>query len=680
MHPDDQVSRLGCTSATRHYVGVHRRERGVIIVIMLMAMMLLAALVFHLINITQQLNNRIIVQNAADAAATSGAGWVARSMNIVAMNNESMAHYIALINFLDSFPQAVEYTTKEQIALKLALDNQLNRGLGGSPPALMSIVTDQFQKLSEEMGIEIDAELTPIDEFFQNTFDVTQMTAYNGPDGKGRLWQTIEALDKVNQATMEALPEVAQLGATGGANLNLPSGNAATVFLPGLVEIPYQRGSFQDFRDPVLVGHFGPGMDDPINRRGPWDAVFGWRNRICTDWQQISSGTTIVGPPGGGGGGGGGGGAPPVGIGLGTSGGRGRCVRHGAYVTWGPLGQLFRHLNSFNCGRLHHTRLGMYVRSISDYKLNYLWPGSRQIGPVFDPDWRVTFAESEQIATAGDPPIRGTSYFELGIKSRIPMGGGGFLSDGSWAFNPDRVCHGPLRSEARISHRPGRPPAQPARWVDPRQWDRHPQFTKLTDHVWRQERTIWIMGGDPEIGLDPLYVTDPDTGEMEEQPQPVYLINHFIYGGINVGVQVDIENPYQGFNPNSADSPAPTDFQHNQITPSETHRDQYLRYYAIVRMTDRPQVWQNLFGGGKPSPNVVAIAGAEVFNNHSWDLWTQMWHSQMRRVVSYEHLLNLLGDANGGLAAETAASGDEMADLAAYLEAASTMADSMLYH
>ncbi len=43
-------------------------------------------------------------------------------------------------------------------------------------------------------------------------------------------------------------------------------------------------------------------------------------------------------------------------------------------------------------------------------------------------------------------------------------------------------------------------------------------------------------------------------------------------------------------------------------------------------------MWPTHFAGRKPYPNIVSIAQAQVFNNHSWDLWTQMWHAQLTPV------------------------------------------------
>jgi uncharacterized membrane protein len=84
-----------------------RRDRGVVLVIVILSLALVASLIFYVFNIGQQIKNRVEVQHAADAAAISGAGWVARSMNTVAMNNVQSARLIALANVLDASDEAL---------------------------------------------------------------------------------------------------------------------------------------------------------------------------------------------------------------------------------------------------------------------------------------------------------------------------------------------------------------------------------------------------------------------------------------------------------------------------------------------------------------------------------------------------------------------------------------------
>src|SRR5690554_1398301 len=82
------------------------RRGGVVIVMTLIAIVLLAGMLFYVMNMGRATTARVTTQHSADAAAAAASGWVARSMNTVAMNNVEIARYIALINVLDSLPLA----------------------------------------------------------------------------------------------------------------------------------------------------------------------------------------------------------------------------------------------------------------------------------------------------------------------------------------------------------------------------------------------------------------------------------------------------------------------------------------------------------------------------------------------------------------------------------------------
>ena len=71
-------------------------RKGQVLVITLLAMTLLVGLIFYVYNVGDQVNRRMAMQNAADAVAVSGAGWMGRSMNLLAMNNVTQSRMIAL--------------------------------------------------------------------------------------------------------------------------------------------------------------------------------------------------------------------------------------------------------------------------------------------------------------------------------------------------------------------------------------------------------------------------------------------------------------------------------------------------------------------------------------------------------------------------------------------------------
>ena len=77
--------------------GLSSFRPGQILVIVLIGILLLGGMIFYVINVGEQLNGHLSMQNAADSTAISGATWMARSMNVVAMNNVAQTRLLALV-------------------------------------------------------------------------------------------------------------------------------------------------------------------------------------------------------------------------------------------------------------------------------------------------------------------------------------------------------------------------------------------------------------------------------------------------------------------------------------------------------------------------------------------------------------------------------------------------------
>ena len=63
-------------------LALHRDERGVISILTVFAMLMLTALLGMVMNVGRQVDGKIRMQNAADAAAYSGGVVLARGMNL----------------------------------------------------------------------------------------------------------------------------------------------------------------------------------------------------------------------------------------------------------------------------------------------------------------------------------------------------------------------------------------------------------------------------------------------------------------------------------------------------------------------------------------------------------------------------------------------------------------------
>ncbi|MCC5830386.1 MAG: hypothetical protein JJU36_13155 [Phycisphaeraceae bacterium] len=605
------------------------RRRGVIIIIALFGVLLVAGVFAFTLNTARQIERRIVVQHAADSAARSAAGFTARQFNVISMNNVAMTRILAVVPHLDAQPLAVSMTLKDQTAFRDAIVGHL----GAIPPSERWL-PDRLRALETQLTEEIEI-LAPMDEYFSSN-DLTRYTHYRG--GSGRFWQALEALDQHNQIIMADLGILAQNHSIEAGNFNLRREEMAYAFtLPVVADPPLRRGVFDDFERPVRFGLL-PGADNrlsPGNRpnpnglgqvdhaefnRGPWDVLFGWRHRI----RGAREGYWV----GGGGGSnqvvsGNRGGVPFSRAPRAARGSRGTFVttsqepdRYGLYSEYQRLSQ---RTSRFANEHLRQSQFGRYANQIANLKLQYVWPGRRGANRIHDPQWVINIHEAFEIAD--DPQmrerIRETVYIGSEIKSRYPYGHPQFLSPGSWTWTTRGGRDNPFIT-----------PRNRNGWIDPRTWEQSPNVTRLTDSIWRDEFEYQV-NFDNEIGL---------SRRADGQMQTVYRIDHFLFLGIDIGEPIDVSNPYDGLNKTSATAPSPVDFDHSLMLRDENSRFRYLTFMGIARASDEPVLVASRFTGEKADSRgdgtdggVVGIAQAHVFNNHSWDLWTQMWSAQLQR-------------------------------------------------
>jgi hypothetical protein len=78
----------------------HRDQRGSISILSVFALLSFTMLLMMLVNVAKHVDDKVKMQNAADAAAYSGAGVIARGMNAIAFTNHLEADVFALTAFL----------------------------------------------------------------------------------------------------------------------------------------------------------------------------------------------------------------------------------------------------------------------------------------------------------------------------------------------------------------------------------------------------------------------------------------------------------------------------------------------------------------------------------------------------------------------------------------------------
>jgi len=656
------------------------RQRGVVIIITLLAVILLAALIMFVLNLGQQVERRIYMQNTADAAAVSSAAWTARSLNTVALNNVDMARTIALINVLDAMPQSAINVEDESKAFRDRLNQQLASGIGGGPADLTEAVESALRSMRGRYE-RIVEETEPVNDFFDR-IDLTTFTHYD-PDTmaeKGALWQKLYALDEMNQAIMENLGQVSQSAGQRGGEINLRNeADAGVVVLPHGPQVPYERGTFNDFKRPVVWGLLPENVDDTYSQRGPWDTVFGWR----TTQSERVGGQYVEGEIGGVDRGRG---TTPASSGSGGNRGRtigGTTVVNG-YRVYGPREWLIEQVNDFNDSHFVHARLNMWVKEIADIKLDRVWPNTfPHFRHYHNTEWVTSYTQAKEAAerhhrTRRLPRILQTAYFVVEIKSKYPRGHANFMDDGTWRYanGSPRVSY--LGNQNGNSHGTAAGPWAGWGGNSPRYDAANWGIEKLNDWVWREEwsyTTLW----DTEIGA--LREEDDEGNPVR---QTIHRIDYFIFAGANLAFDQWPTDPFEGFDPNADDSPAPMNIDLDQLEhDSIASRFEHLNYLAVARHTDVPQTWPSKFRGQRPYPNVVSIAQAKVFNNHSWDSWTPMWHARLTPVRDGADQIDLedwVRFAAQGTPAWNNTPSREAGDTATYLQGVAPLAPYMMSH
>ena len=678
-------SRHAGTKARRGTAG-GAHARGAVMVLTLLAMLLLAALLFYVLNLGRQVNDRVVTQHSADAAGVAGAGFVARSLNTVARNNVGIARQIAAAHVLDAVPMAVDFTLKDQRALLEALSDQLQGGNGRTPfPASLDWAESQFQAMATVVTGEV-ALLEPIDTFFVARMsqiysennpseagpvqtpvgDLTQPVFTYRVDGgdrrtrPGKMWNAIHALDEYSQTVLENLGELAQVNATvgGEANLRVDDDNVVAFMAPGDIgRLPWHQGVFRRFERPVMYGLLPTDVDDATTNRGPYDAVFGWREFATEGAHWVAGSNDIVG-----------GGAPGVNLGQQPiSDGSWVGGERVAYSVHGPFGHLLRGLGGFAQSHLRYSRFtggvrgwsssrGYWVSRLANGKINVLWGTGAGALTAVDPDWITHYPAAVSRAQQSPADVVETAFVVLQLKSRYPRTSPQFLSDGSWAYE-----HAPGQPVIRVVSTSG--------WTDPARWG----IPAVAYNLWR-DQWQYQVNFDYQIGIAPQFdaYNDPI-------PQDVHRVDIYMFVGINVGDEVPVSAPADhlpadGFN----GLPGPIDLVQSQLHHNDDEaRRNYLTYLAVAQRGDRALLWPSRFRGNKPYANMVAVAQVKVFNDHSWDLWTPMWQSKLEPVSDYADWLVRVDatSAQMPLVPEAAA-----LDVLAYLQSVEPLADVALHH
>jgi hypothetical protein len=597
--------------------------------------------VFLIYNTGHQLQRKVETQNAADAAAVSGAGQVARSLNLAAMNNLETLRLLTVVQLLDSMPQATDYALTEQRFMLEAAQRHRNLPIPGN-----GWLREGLQEVEANLQDQL-LRLEQLDELFDR-YPIHQATYFSRLDNgeKGDLWKAMDSLQAMSTAAMENVGELSQFSAVRAAEEMQSAGSATGFMVPFVPTLPIdEEASFEDFRRPFVEGRLAERIETaaPLEfTRGPWDTVYGWR--------EYAYSTTEFFTP--------------------------QVPDHEGYAS-----ELFQ-FNAFsNPRRLRGDIISYSTQPAFERFANLLLQATVDafgVSDGYDRDfagnretWLRTWFYAHAIGLARSkanelfgPDANGAEPFPS--QGYVPLGNEDSLD---W-ISQYEVAKGYIRTlEAAggvgITGQRPRPiylwlefaevPAdqnwEPTESPELFAWGIYPERARQTDWYVRPRVDEDAAEADnAPFGDVGSYETltrgesrrtaeNPSTGQTQRYVRYLY----FIWCGLNVGNIAEPGNPNPRPGVSLDQLPKPVLFAQADLLPNNAkHRRDLLTYLAVAHQPTTTPLAASLFDQDRPSNGPVALAQAVVFNTHSWDGFTPMWHAQLADVEDLEGWLDTM--------------------------------------
>ena len=385
----------------------------------------------------------------------------------------------------------------------------------------------------------------------------------------------------------------------------------------------WERHEFDDFKGPVLNGRLPDWVDDPVTNRGPYDTIFGWQRKEYDDPEIIygpplppppgpttTTTTTSTGSSAGSPWSGGPSGGAPSSSGPSTPSRRiiavipGPLLGYSTYGVWEWLNRQVPGAFSWNSHPHGSRRFASYVGRISAHKLNDLWPDATAETEVFEPDWVTDYNEAVGIIAAGTPESRVSQWIRIDFERKFVDG----VPEGD-----EEMAGWVLLAQAGDA-------------------TTVPGAKKLRGHVWEDEAEL----------IQVVTETFPDGKQITTEYKTEYRAI-FVWAGIDVGEEVDVRNPNNFAS--REDLAAPLDLDHDAmdrpVDGALGYPGSAYTFLGLAKQPNHASMWRGLFNKSAYDGH-TGIAQASVFNNHSWDLWTQMWHAQLEPVQDYSQWVDLI--------------------------------------
>ena len=221
----NQVTTGPAAGHRRTWIGVsllgrlHRDQNGAISVLSVFAIFMFTILLVLIVNVGRQIDDKLRMQNAADATAYSGATVIARGMNAIAFSNHLECETFALVAYMrEARDRKSEKFIPEILDAWMSVGNKFASGTGTQP------LSQKFKKMGEAIVQKVPIERQMVQEFSQMAFHESQLTLplfeyiLAGPDfedSAGIPDRSLEGgfIPRFQRAVLQTVPHIAAVAA-----------------------------------------------------------------------------------------------------------------------------------------------------------------------------------------------------------------------------------------------------------------------------------------------------------------------------------------------------------------------------------------------------------------------------------------------------------------------------------
>ena len=128
----------------------------------------------------------------------------------------------------------------------------------------------------------------------------------------------------------------------------------------------------------------------------------------------------------------------------------------------------------------------------------------------------------------------------------------------------------------------------------------------------------------------------------------LYETDWYVWGGMEIRDEVLISNPFGDASAGQLPAPYLLDTDGERIEWIETSdRNQAVRvepfeFLGVAMRDQRAKQMPARFRSHNPAGQTVTVAQVKLFNNSSWDLWTQDWQVQLAPVSDWDRWVDEL--------------------------------------